>query len=194
MKISKTLVAVIGLALFSSGAASAADSSDTECQALYTHSAKEMSFDGTSLVMMGASPTVIFFCDRPVRFAGYLTVASFLDEVSTSSDPFSENPPNAVISIVPDGGDPVDVVVTISESPSVDGDTLTYAAVKILEGDPMPVTGPGVLFIDHMGRPMSPGSVAGVHRRHERREVRQCDAEQDRDGIDCNCGPGLVCN
>ena len=35
-----------------------------------------------------------------------------------------------------------------------------------------------VLSVDHaraeIGRPATPGSVAGVHRRHERRAVRRC--------------------
>jgi hypothetical protein len=45
--------------------------------------------------------------------------------------------------------------------------------VSIIEGLPPEAAGRSALFIDTVGRPMSPGSVAGVHRRHRRREVRR---------------------
>ncbi|MBD3871860.1 MAG: hypothetical protein IFK91_02905 [Acidobacteria bacterium] len=45
--------------------------------------------------------------------------------------------------------------------------------VSIIEGLPPDAAGRSALFIDTIGRPMSPGSVAGVHRRHRRREVRR---------------------
>ena len=45
--------------------------------------------------------------------------------------------------------------------------------VSIIEGLPPDAAGRSALFIDTVGRPMSPGSVAGVHRRHRRREVRR---------------------
>ena len=44
--------------------------------------------------------------------------------------------------------------------------------IKVLEGE-LPNAGETVImFIDPIGRPMSPTSVAGVHRRHRRRAVR----------------------
>ncbi|SHI70474.1 hypothetical protein SAMN05444000_102276 [Shimia gijangensis] len=168
---------------------------DDVCEALFVHSASDMSFDGTTLVMANASPMVTFFCDRPVRLAGHLTIPSFLDEVSTSDDPFSNNPPNAVISIVSGDSAPQDIVVTINARPTVDGTTLTYSDLTILDGPASSVSGSGTVFIDHFGRPMSPGSVAGVHRRNDRREVRECNRHDDpgRDRY-CTCGAGLVCN
>lgn len=123
-----------------------------------------------------------------------MSIAGFLDEVSSAEESFAKVPPNAVISIVPDGGDPQDVVFEIATRPEIDGDTFVYRDIRILEGDVATDSGPGTIFIDRMGRPMSPGSVGGVHRRHERREVRRCnDNDPDRQHIDCNCGAGLVC-
>jgi hypothetical protein len=74
----------------------------------------------------------------------------------------------------------VDVVVTLRNKPTVDGDTLVYRGVEIIEGDAPEVAGAGSLFIDVIGRPMSPGSIAGVHRRTRRRAMRRCAA-----GVTC---------
>jgi hypothetical protein len=60
-----------------------------------------------------------------------------------------------------------DVVVTLL-NPRLDGQNLTYD-VRILDGDMPASGGESSLFIDPVGRPMSPGSVAGVHRRERRR-------------------------
>jgi hypothetical protein len=42
----------------------------------------------------------------------------------------------------------------------------------VLEGTMPKIGGPIALFIDPIGRPVSPTSRAGVHRRHRRRAVR----------------------
>ena len=52
----------------------------------------------------------------------------------------------------------------------LDGDALTYS-IKLLDGTVPAATGPCALFIDPFGRPLSPVSAAGMHRR-ERRRVR----------------------
>ena len=70
----------------------------------------------------------------------------------------------------PDGhpGVPLeDAVVTIND-PQLDGDTLSYS-YTIFDGMVPTSTGPVVLFIDPIGRPLSPGSAAGVRRRERRR-------------------------
>lgn len=166
------------------------------CEAMYVHTASDASMTGTTLTMSGVSPSVIFFCDRPVRFAGHLTIQGFLEEVSHAEESFAEVPPNAVVSIIVEGGHPQDVVFEIAARPEVNGDTFVYNDIRILEGDVVEGNGPATIFIDRVGRPMSPGSVAGVHRRTERRAVRQCDNDVGLNGnyIDCNCGAGLVCH
>ena len=50
---------------------------------------------------------------------------------------------------------------------------LVFASVKLLLGEPPAEGVRAVLFIDTVGRPMSPTSVAGVHRRHRRRRRRR---------------------
>ena len=56
-------------------------------------------------------------------------------------------------------------------NPVLDGDTLAYE-VDVLDGTLPTETGPCALFIDPLGRPLSPVSVAGMHRR-ERRRMRR---------------------
>jgi len=54
---------------------------------------------------------------------------------------------------------------------SLNGDDMVFP-VKVLEGALPTAGGAVVMFIDPIGRPLSPTSVAGVHRRHRRRAVR----------------------
>ena len=71
-------------------AAGAAEPEEETCNALFVHSAQDVSMDMNTLTMKGASPTVIYFCDRPVRFAGHLSVEKFLSSVSEGKDSFAE--------------------------------------------------------------------------------------------------------
>ena len=73
---------------------------------------------------------------------------------------------------VPAGGDRAagfaGAIVAVLEDPVLQGDNLTYT-VKILQGD-MPAKGADVsVFIDIIGRPLTPMSYAGVARRSYRR-------------------------
>ena len=167
------------VAMTLAAAVEAAEPEEETCNALFVHSARDVSMDMNTLTMKGASPTVIFFCDRPERFAGHLSVDKFLSSVTKGKDSFAEDPPNAVVSIL-SGDEVVDVVVTLSKKPTVNGDELVYSDIEIIEGELPKTGGAGSVFIDVIGRPMSPGSVAGVHRRHERRAMRRCAA-----GVTC---------
>jgi hypothetical protein len=61
--------------------------------------------------------------------------------------------------------------VVISD-PAVTEDGLRYR-IQTLQGALPATSGPCVLFIDPLGRPLSPMSVAGVRRRDMRRERRR---------------------
>jgi hypothetical protein len=60
-----------------------ADAAEDECQALFVHSARNVAMDAGTIVMKGESPVVIYFCDRPVRLAGHLSIEEFLSSVSS---------------------------------------------------------------------------------------------------------------
>ena len=144
------------------------------CDMLFVQDAKSMIFDGNLLTLKEANPNIIFFCDRPVRTAGHMTRDVFMKLVSEGENSFADNPPNAAVSIVNAKGEVTEAVVTLSKRPLVNGNDMVFP-IKLLDGQ-LPNAGETVImFIDPIGRPMSPTSVAGVHRRHRRRAVRHLD-------------------
>ncbi len=155
-----------------------AQSNGPECEMLFVQTARSVSMDSTTLTLDGTSPLVTFFCDRPVRYAGHMSVDEYLQSWDAGKDSFKSDPPNAMISVL-DGDDAHDVVVELKEKPAVNGDRFTYQ-IEIIEGNPVSADKPGSMFIDIIGRPMTPLSYAGVGRRTTRRVVRRCAA-----GVTC---------
>jgi len=147
-----------------------AHAEDEACDMLFVQDAKAMVFDGSLLTLKEANPNIIFFCDRPVRTAGHMTRDAFMKLVMEGENSFADNPPNAAVSIVGAKGEVTEAVVTLSKRPLVKGNEMVFP-IKVLEGE-LPNAGETVImFIDPIGRPMSPTSRAGVHRRHRRRAV-----------------------
>ncbi len=140
-------------------------------EALFVQSAHGLTTSKGSVTFHGLAHATIFFSDRPQRVVGHLSSLSsrkFVDQWGEGEDSFAEDPPNAVLSFLEVGDTvPEEVTMTISE-PQLDGDTLTYT-VDILDGMLPASSGPCSLFIDPVGRPLSPMSVAGVRRRQRRR-------------------------
>ena len=178
MKANMTWLLIL-MGMWAVAGTAAAEENERICEALFVHNADEITLEVDTLTMKGFSPTVVYFCDRPVRLAGHLSVEEFLSSVTTGRDNFIEDPPNAVVSIA-DGKEFVDVVVTLNKMPTIKGDTLVYEGIGIIEGQLPKKAGGGSIFIDIIGRPMTPMSIAGVHRRTVRRAVRRCAA-----GVTC---------
>jgi hypothetical protein len=154
--------------------ASPALAEDEACDMLFVQDAKAMVFDGSLLTLKEANPNIIFFCDRPVRTAGHMTRDAFMKLVTKGENSFTTNPPNAAVSIVGAKGEVTEVVVTLSKRPIVNGNDMVFP-IKLLDGE-LPNAGETtIMFIDPIGRPLSPTSAAGVHRRHRRRAVRNLD-------------------
>ena len=148
-----------------------AHAEDEACDMLFVQDAKAMAFDGSRLTLKEANPNIIFFCDRPVRTAGHMNRDVFMELVTEGENSFADNPPNAAVSIVSAKGDVTQAVVTLSKRPQVSGKDMVFP-IKVIDGE-LPNAGETVImFIDPIGRPMSPTSRAGVHRRHRRRAVR----------------------
>jgi hypothetical protein len=159
---------VIVLLLATVGSYAHAD--DEACDMLFVQDAKAMVFDGSLLTLKEANPNIIFFCDRPVRTAGHMNRDVFMKLVTEGENSFVDNPPNAAVSIIDAKGDVTQAVVTLSKRPQVSGKDMVFP-IKVIDGE-LPNAGETVImFIDPIGRPMSPTSRAGVHRRHRRRAV-----------------------
>ncbi|MCA9871199.1 MAG: hypothetical protein KDI03_16785 [Anaerolineae bacterium] len=140
-----------------------------EIEALYVQTSHAMSYEDGKLTLHTLAPTTLFFSDRPDRVTGHISSEEFVDSWDQGEDSFASNPPNAALSIFhPDMVS--DVIVELTD-PKLDGHTMTYQVV-ILDGEMPAEGGPSALFIDVIGRPLSPVSVAGAHRR-DRREDRR---------------------
>jgi hypothetical protein len=142
-----------------------------EFEALFVQSAQSVTSSNGAFTLHGLAPSTLMFSDRPERIVGHLTTAQFVDGWGHGENSFLVDPPNAVLSFLTDAeAVPEDVVVTLT-NPHVQDDGLSYDAT-ILEGELPDTCGPCSLFIDPIGRPLSPVSVMGVRRRGRRRARR----------------------
>ena len=142
-----------------------------EIEALFVQTATGLASNGESMTLVGLAPLTLYFSDRPLREVGHLPTTRFVEFWDEGDNSFAVDPPNAVVSYADfDDETPQDAVVILMD-PQLDGDTINYA-VEVLEGK-LPVgSGPCTLFIDAFGRPLTPVSAAGIHRR-ERRRMRR---------------------
>lgn len=136
---------------------------------LFVQSAHSVTLADSVLKLEGISPSTIFFSDRPERITGHEPTEDFVAEWALGDDSFESNPPNATLSILT-GPEPQEIVMVL-KSPKLEKNVLTYQ-VEVLDGVKKASGDAASLFIDTLGRPMSPVSVAGVHRRTRRRTVR----------------------
>jgi hypothetical protein len=163
-----TAIAASTIASLQTATAQPTPEAPKEADFLFVQSAKGMKFDraNNKLTLTGVSPVTIYFTDRPERIAGNMKTTRFIPFWSEGKDSFKSNPPNADISIV-EGNDLKQVIVELLD-PVLAGDDLSYT-VKVLQGE-LPAAGADVsVFIDIIGRPLTPFSYAGVARRTYRR-------------------------
>ena len=139
---------------------------------LYVQMAHSITSEGNTLTLHGVAPTTLYFADRPDRIAGHGPTAEVVRTWGEGKNSFAADPPNAALSIAGDGDENMETLVVVLSDPKLEGDKLTYT-VKVLEGT-LPKEGKAAaLFIDIIGRPLTPLSIAGVHRRHRRRAIRR---------------------
>ena len=137
-------------------------------EALFVQSARGMTSSDGSVTFHGLTHSTLFFADRPQRIVGHLSSKKFVNQWDEGEDSFAEDPPNAVISFLENEDTPPEEVTVELSDPQIDEDTLTYKII-VLDGKLPAKAGPCSLFIDPVGRPLSPMSVAGVRRRERRR-------------------------
>jgi len=130
---------------------------------LFVLNSRAATLQGDNLVLIGVTPSSIIFADRPVRAAGHQPTADVIADWGSGDDSFAKNPPNATVSVLGKDGSVKDAVV-ILKNPKLEGDKLTFN-VQTLEGDLAGADGPAAVFIDIIGRPLTPLSFAGVARR-----------------------------
>ena len=105
-----------------------------------------------TLRLVNVSQQTLYFSDRPVRLAGHLKMADYLQEWTKGEgkDNFHDDPPNATLSVYePEKGDNTLAVVEISH-PVIDGTDLVYS-YKLIEGQMPKSGGATALFVDWIG-------------------------------------------
>jgi hypothetical protein len=126
---------------------------------------------GDVLTLTGVMPNSIVFADRPVRAAGHAMTTDIIAQWGTATPgaqtadnaSFAKDPPNATVSVFGKDGSVKDAVVVL-KTPKLEGEKLTFN-VQVLEGDLNGGDGAASIFIDIIGRPLTPFSYAGVARR-----------------------------
>jgi len=160
---------------FNAAVVSAADENKQDLkdvQFLFVQNAKDVVMKDGRLTLIGVSPTTIFFSDRPNRIAGHMHTEDFVREWQKGAGPesFHTDPPNGALSIFAED-EIVDFVVKL-KNPRLAGGALVYDIDVLEQDEPIP-SGPVSLFIDPIGMPATPRSVAGVRRRTRRRTRRR---------------------
>lgn len=126
--------------------------------------ARNASLQGATLTLHDVSQNAIIFADRPSRLAGHALTTTLLEEWRNNGGSFAKDPPNATVSVLTDAAGSAKDAVVVLKSPKLDGDDLTFS-VQVLEGGLTGANGPAAVFIDIIGLPFTPLSVAGVARR-----------------------------
>lgn len=145
-----------------------ASAQPTNIEAMFVQVAIGITSGDNKMTLQGPASATLFFADRPERVVGHVSTQKFVSQWGEGENSFASDPPNAVLTFL-EGGDtiPEDATVVLRD-PQLAGDTLTYR-VEVLEGSLPAKAGACSLFIDPIGRPLSPMSVAGVRRRQRRR-------------------------
>jgi len=146
----------------------ATEDTDAKPQFLFVQTAAGMRYGDGVLTLTDVNPITVLFSDRPERLAGHMATDDFVPFWGEGEDSFESDPPNADLALLEEGK-VENVVVTLHE-PRLDGGNLSYR-VDILEGELPASGGASSLFIDVIGRPLTPVSFGGRRRRVWRRRA-----------------------
>ncbi len=146
----------------------ATSSQPTSIEAMFVQVASGLTTSDHTMTLQHLSPATLFFADRPERVVGPVSSTAFVNQWGEGENSFAQDPPNAVLSFLETGDRTPEEATIVLRDPQLSGDALTYT-VDVLDGSLPASAGPCSLFIDPIGRPLSPVSVAGVRRRQIRR-------------------------
>jgi hypothetical protein len=135
---------------------------------LFVQSAQSLKVNEGKIILKNVDESAIYFSDRPERIAGHMSIEKFVDIWSEGDESFKLSNPNAALSFLDDEND--EIVIVVLSKPVLKSGNLTYD-VTVLDGVLPAKGGACSLFIDVIGRPRSPGSIAGIARRTTVRHV-----------------------
>jgi hypothetical protein len=137
---------------------------------LLVQNARSVSIENGIMRLKDVTPDTLYFSDRPERIVGRVTTDEFIKQWSMGNDSFKEDPPNAVLSVL-HKPEPLDIAVVL-RNPRMESKDLVYD-VEVLDGKAPAKGDECALFIDVVGRPLTPLSYAGMARRTSRRTARR---------------------
>ncbi|MBP6733905.1 MAG: twin-arginine translocation signal domain-containing protein [Chromatiaceae bacterium] len=129
-----------------------ANPAEAKPQLMFVQTAEDMKADDKTLRLVNVGQQTLYFSDRPVRIAGHIAMPAYLEEwtAAAGKDNFSNDPPNATLSVYEPGDKDNALAVVEISHPVVEGNDLAYH-YKLIEG-PMPKSGGATaLFIDWIG-------------------------------------------
>ena len=115
-----------------------------------------------TLRLVNVGKQTLYFSDRPVRLAGHVRMADYLEEWTkrAGSDNFGGDPPNATFSVYEPGQADNTLAVVELTKPVMDGADLVYS-YKLIDGKMPKSGGETTLFIDAIG--IGGGVGVGFH-------------------------------
>jgi hypothetical protein len=161
--ISALAVSVISLtATFSPVKAQQQKTEAQKVQLMFVQTADNIKTDNQTIRLVNVNPQTLYFADRPVRLAGHITTPEYMKEwtASAGSDNFTNDPPNATLSVYEKGQPQNSLVVIEISNPVIDGKDIIYN-YKVIEGTMPKTGGQNALFIDWIGA--GGGVGAGYH-------------------------------
>jgi hypothetical protein len=163
-KRARMLLLVIASASLAASVSTADTAASESPQLMFVQIADNLGVDteAKTLRLMNVSQQTVYFSDRPVRIAGHIKMADYLEEwtAKAGKDNFGDNPPNAALSVY-EAGKPENTLAIIEISqPRVDGSDLLYS-YKLIEGELPASGGATALFIDRIGA--GGGAGPGFH-------------------------------
>ena len=149
-----TAVALMAAAIPLTSELALAIPDEAKPQLMFVQTADDLKADDKTLRLINVGKQTLYFSDRPVRIAGHIAMPAYLEEwtAAAGKDNFSNDPPNATLSVYEPGGKDNALAVVEISHPVVEGNDLVYN-YKLIEGPmPMPKSGGATaLFIDWIG-------------------------------------------
>ncbi len=129
-------------------------SASNRIQLMFVQTAEDIKIDPATktLRLVNVNQQTLYFSDRPNRIAGNITMAAYMDEWKSGEGPdnFSNDPPNATISIYEPGRQDNTIAVVEISHPVIEGKDLLYK-YRVIEGSLPEKGGTTALFIDWIG-------------------------------------------
>ncbi len=148
------LLAAVMLSIAACATTSTTTTSLEKPMLMFVQVSEELKVDAAAktLRLVKVSQQTLYFSDRPVRIAGHIKMADYLEEwtAKAGKDNFAADPPNATLSVYESGQPDNTLAVVEIFHPQIDGSDLIYS-YKLIDGKLPAAGGATSLFIDWIG-------------------------------------------